>query len=37
LAAIFGIPVRQKAGVNGVLLQSGGFIEYFRARRIMTF
>ena len=30
LAGIFGVPAHRKAGVNGVLLQSGVFIEYFR-------
>jgi hypothetical protein len=35
LAAFFSVPVRRKAGVNGVLLQSGGFTEYFRRRPIM--
>jgi hypothetical protein len=35
LAGFFFVPELRKAGVNGVLLQSGGFTEYFRRRPIM--
>ncbi len=36
LAGFFAVPVHRKAVVNGVLLQSGVFIEYFRRGPIMA-